>query len=274
MSALVNALNDQDQYVKEGAAIALGKLKDRKAVEPLFQLLRSDSESMRRTAETALGTLGECATEPLLTMLHDPDWDVRWRATHILGEIKDLRAVEALIEVLKDENKYVIEGAITALGEIKDKRAVEPLTEALKDGNKYVREEATNALGEIKDERAIHALVDILADKDWGVRWGAANALGEIRHKSAIEPLIHAFSDEVRYVRESAAAALVRIGKSAGGQLIQALESPDPNVRRWSAWTLGKIKYEKATDHLALALQDEDGGVQFAAEVALTELEG
>lgn len=267
-------MNDHDQYVKEGAAIALGKLKDKQAVEPLFQLLKSESESMRRTAETALSTLGECATEPLLAMLRDPDWDVRWRTTHILGEIKDHRAVEALIESLKDENKYVVEGAITALGEIKDKRAVEPLMEALKDSNKYVREEATNALGEIKDERALHALVDVLSDKDWGVRWGAANALGEIRHKGAIEPLIQAFSDEVRYVRESAAAALVRIGKGAGGHLIQALESPDPNVRRWSAWTLGKLKYEKAAEHLALALQDEDSGVQFAAEVALAELEG
>jgi hypothetical protein len=34
------------------------------------------------------------------------------------------------------------------------------------------------------------------------------------------------------------------------------------------------LKYEKAAEHLALALQDEDGGVQFAAEVALAELEG
>ncbi len=35
-----------------------------------------------------------------------------------------------------------------------------------------------------------------------------------------------------------------------------------------------KLKYEKAAEHLALTLQDEDSGVQFAAEVALTELEG
>jgi HEAT repeat protein len=66
----------------------------------------------------------------------------------------------------------------------------------------------------------------------------------------------------------------VRIGKKAGGHLVQALGSSDPNVRRWAAWTLGKLKYEKAAEHLALALQDEDGGVQFAAEVALAEIEG
>jgi HEAT repeat protein len=55
--------------------------------------------------------------------------------------------------------------------------------------------------------------------------------------------------------------------------LIESLTDKDRNIRRWAAWTLGKIKDERAARHLITALEDEDGGVQFAAEVALAEME-
>jgi HEAT repeat protein len=77
----------------------------------------------------------------------------------------------------------------------------------------------------------------------------------------------------VRYVREGAALALSRIGKPAVPALIEGLASKDSNIRRWSAWTLGKIKDERAARYLINALNDEDGGVQFAAEIALAEME-
>jgi len=150
---------------------------------------------------------------------------------------------------------------------------VEPLIKALQDENKYVREEATVALSEIKDRRALEPLIRALNDKDWGVRWGVANALGELGDQAAIDPLIKALNDEVRYVREGAASALQRIGKPAVKKLIASLDNPSPNVRRWAAWALGKIKDQRAANGLIKGLQDSDSGVQFAAEVALTELE-
>ena len=116
-------------------------------------------------------------------------------------------------------------------------------------------------------------LIKELHDKDWGVRWGVANALGELGDPIAIDPLIKALGDEVRYVREGAASALQRIGKPAVKKLIESLRDPSANVRRWSAWTLGKIKDQRAAKDLINAMQDQDSGVQFAAEVALAELE-
>jgi HEAT repeat protein len=100
-----------------------------------------------------------------------------------------------------------------------------------------------------------------------------ANALGEVGDQTAIEPLVRALDDDVRYVREGAASALERIGKPAVKRLIEALADPSPNVRRWAAWALGKIKDQRAAKGLLMALHDKDNGVQFAAEVALTELE-
>ena len=55
--------------------------------------------------------------------------------------------------------------------------------------------------------------------------------------------------------------------------LIESLTDKDRSIRRWAAWTLGKIGDERAARHLIAALDDEDGGVQFAAEVALAEME-
>jgi HEAT repeat protein len=270
---LIAAIKDKDKYVRESAATSLGDLGDKRALRPLIQALRGGDESMRRTAEKALLSLGEAVIEELVGLLQDADWDVRWRAVHVLGATRNKAACDPLIARLRDENRYVREAAAIALGEIADGCAVKPLIAALQDENKYVREEAAAALAEMKDKRSLGPLIKALHDKDWGVRWGVANALGELEDPSAIDPLIEALDDEVRYVREGVASALQRIGKPAVKKLIENLQGPSPNVRRWSAWALGKIKDQRAAKGLINALQDKDAGVQFAAEVALTELE-
>src|SRR5208337_4658211 len=111
---LIEALKDPDRYVREGAISALGKIKDKGAVKPLIGALKDRDESVRRAAEAALGSLGEMVLSDLVGLLGDDDWDVRWRVTHIMGEIRDCSVFNALCGALKDENKYVREGAVAA----------------------------------------------------------------------------------------------------------------------------------------------------------------
>jgi hypothetical protein len=158
-------------------------------------------------------------------LLKNNDWDIRWRAIHVLGGIRDKRACEVLVGMLKDENKYVREAAAIALGEIRDKCAVEPLIKALQDENKYVREEATMALSEIKDRRALEPLIKALSDKDWGVRWGVANALGGNWGPGSHRSLIKALNDSA-LCQEGAASALQRIGKPAVRSCLRASTIP------------------------------------------------
>ena len=86
--ALIAAIKDKDKYVRESAVTSLGDLGDKRAVKPLIQALRDGDESMRRTTEKALLNLGEPVIDELVLLLQDSDWDIRWRAIHVLGPQK------------------------------------------------------------------------------------------------------------------------------------------------------------------------------------------
>ena len=91
MPPLISALKDEDGDAREAAVMALGELKDPRAVEPLISALKDENGS------------------------------VRYRAVMALGELKDPRAVESLISALKDENGSVRWNAAAALNKITGK---------------------------------------------------------------------------------------------------------------------------------------------------------
>ena len=94
---MVKATRDEDWYVRQSAAIALGQIKDPRAVEPLIAVL-----------------------------LGDKNPDARQYAARSLGEIKDPRAVEPLRPEERRVGRECSSSAALALGQIKDPRAVEP----------------------------------------------------------------------------------------------------------------------------------------------------
>ena len=113
---LIEALRDGDGYVRSGAAEALGKIGDRRAVEPLIAALAppedsEDGEHVEACVQivTALGLLGDArAIAPLVHWLPaflDPPpaggFCVSWYLIEALGV---LRAVEAepLLQPLVD----------------------------------------------------------------------------------------------------------------------------------------------------------------------------
>jgi len=75
-------------------------------------------------AITALGKIGDKrAVEPLINVLRiEVDYVTRTCAAWALGEIGDARAVEALTEALNDEEKDVRQAARYALKQIKKRK--------------------------------------------------------------------------------------------------------------------------------------------------------
>lgn len=156
---LIQALKDENRYVRTKAAKALGNIGDARAIEPLIQALR-DVNDVHREAAEALEKIGEPAVEPLIQALIDID-DVHREAAEVLGMIGNRRAVEPLIQALKDD-RVRWEAAI-ALGKIGDARSVEPLIQALKDVNRYYEAETVvEALGKIGDKRATESVITYL----------------------------------------------------------------------------------------------------------------
>lgn len=116
VSALVDALRDNDGQVREQAAMGL-------AVTP-----------------------GAGVIDPLLDALKDPDAQVREKAAIGLAFRRDPKIVEPLLTAMDDRDAQVREKAAIALGATGDERAIAALTKATKDPDSQVREKAVAGL--------------------------------------------------------------------------------------------------------------------------------
>lgn len=112
------------------AVEALGKIGDKRAFEPLFELLK------RSTVNSPYCTFGIKVVEAL-------------------GRIHDDRAVEPLIEAFHIHKSPVdLKAAVvTALGNIRNIKAIETLLEALKDKHLFIKHEASEALTKITGKK-------------------------------------------------------------------------------------------------------------------------
>ena len=88
-----------------GVYLALGALKDKRAVESLTNFLSTTAEQwqVRANAALALGLIGDAhAVRPLIAALQDTNPDVRRAATTALGELKDPGSLELFVKMLDD----------------------------------------------------------------------------------------------------------------------------------------------------------------------------
>jgi outer membrane protein assembly factor BamB/HEAT repeat protein len=191
----------------------------------LVDLLRDDSESIRRNAADALIDLAphtESIQPALRRSLKDEDWLVAGDAARALGALgkKASPSVGALVTTLSHENPYVRVYAAEALASIGPRGA-----------------------------EVIKALAKSLDDPAPGVRWAACEALASIgpAAQSAVPQLIEVLKDEFLYVRIFAAGALGSIGPKAQPALEALKEAAkDPALRSEAEWALSRISGVKS----------------------------
>src|SRR5437870_13077103 len=85
---------------------------------------------------------------PYTTLFRSQIREDRYYAAHLLGDLKDPRAVPMLVPLLKDEEVNLI--VPWSLGEIGDKSAIPPLIEALADSRLEMRAAALRALEKLE----------------------------------------------------------------------------------------------------------------------------
>ena len=103
-----------------------------------IESLTDDDRNTRAEAINNLVKLGPDAVRPMINVLKSETEDLRREAVVVLGRIKDALAVDALIAALQDKDPIVGYRAAGALKEIKDARAVDALIAALKNGDSIV----------------------------------------------------------------------------------------------------------------------------------------
>ena len=203
VSALSEALQDEDSSVRVRAASALGSIgpEAKAAVPALIESLKSNALELRRAAASALGGIGpeaKAAVPALIESLKSNDIEQRRAAARSLGGIgpKGLDAAPALINALKDDNSGVRSTAASSLGKIGPaaRLAIPGLIEALNDDS---------------DIRGIAAdvLVDIATDLEDASASDSINDLNHVYDALAARPDLatgkHAKGDHAKSVKRT-----------------------------------------------------------------------
>jgi len=108
LPSIVAVLQDEQSTIRRWAAALLGASGSASAVEPLSQVVLTDSSPIvRRTAGDALSDLGDTRAMATMTQaLADSSKLVRWRAARFLTELGDASTVDALKEAIDHEAEF------------------------------------------------------------------------------------------------------------------------------------------------------------------------
>ncbi|MEO0080517.1 MAG: HEAT repeat domain-containing protein, partial [candidate division WOR-3 bacterium] len=118
---LIDSLRSKSEEICSRACLALEEI-GKPAVLPLIEALNDPNNNVRDGAACALGEIGDWrAVEPLIAALKDTDAHVRTTAAISLGNLKAYEAVGPLIEALADEDEFVRAFAAAALSTITGK---------------------------------------------------------------------------------------------------------------------------------------------------------
>jgi HEAT repeat protein len=274
---LQESLRDADEYVRYGAAKALGEIGNAQTVDGLITVANDSNKYVRSEAAEALGKIGNAqAVDALITVLNNSDLPALFLANDAakaLGRIGNAKAVDALIASLNNSHSFVKSDAAKALGQIGNAQAVDALIIALNDSDKNVRDEAIEALGRIGNAKAVDALIAALNRSDKVHTYGIVKALEQVGNAEAVSALITVLNNSDSFVKYEAAEALGLIGNAqAVDVLIAALNNSNIKVRWQASKALGWIGDAKAVDALITVLNDSDKYVRLQATRALCDI--
>ena len=139
LTGVIARLRSADFETSHHAAIELGRIGDRAALQPLLDVLANTNAFFH----------------PL----------VRAAAACSLGQIRDCRATDALIAATADQSAEVSEAATVALGAIGEVHSIDPLMDIVANKNGFflspVRQAAIHALGQFHDARVSSMLLAV-----------------------------------------------------------------------------------------------------------------
>jgi len=220
LKRLLNILSrGKKRIFRQRVAIALGRLGDWQAVQPLIQALK-DPTGPRKEAAWALGMIGaETAIRPL---------------------------VDALLEFERKNDTSSAAETILAISRISSLESLPILLDLLKDekNSPRIQQVAISLLGRLGDARAIPVLLDLLKKEcnqtQNGLRDTILCSLSQINDEQVIEPLVEILSQVDKEFKERILEELVGYGELAEGPLKKLLTDTDPFVREKVSQILNK----------------------------------
>jgi len=174
LPALESWLSNEDRHTRCVAAFVFAGLGDGRGLEIISAVLKDKSDR----PEGQGIPVGRWSLQAQIRSDH-------YFAVHVLGALKDQRAVPILVPLLQDDQ--INYNVAWALGEIGDEQAIRPLIEALRDKSSDMRVSAISALEKLGAIAALPHLHALLNDQE-KTRFGAQITVAE-RAKAAIAAL-------------------------------------------------------------------------------------
>jgi len=289
---VVSYLQSPEPLLRGTAAVALWRLADSTALEPLLERIEDPDSGVRWRALYALEKIVAPDQVVLLSALHvdDDDWLVRAYAVRTIGRQKSPQGTAYVLQKLADPEAGVVVNAIRALQSIADTACgtcLRSLTRALAAPHPYVRVTAAAALADrfawaAADSGEIRAALDSLAsrlrDSDAATRGACARTLVAREGRAAARLVQPMLLDSSVHARAAALQALAQLPEGEGVPLLAERlvpGSPLPGQTLLESMTaaegLGTIKTPAARAHLRAALADSSALVVAAVAGALAE---
>lgn len=199
----------------------------------LTRLSDEDDPLVKKVITAALVSQGPSALAAIVATLQVDRWRVLRNALFLLGEIRDVAAIEPLRPLLRHRDLRVRREALRALTRIGGNSVVALIAKILQGDDNELRRQALLCLGAIKTPASIPLLVQFLQVSDWqflqlDAKIDAVRALGEIGSADVLSTLMIIVKKRCLFYRrrndELRAAALLAIAEIGGAEAIRFLE--------------------------------------------------
>jgi HEAT repeat protein len=243
-------------------------------VDLLIEQLRAEDLDTRQAAAVALGRIGDRrATRALVRALDDPE--LALPAAGALARLGDPAALDALIGLLPHGDPAVRQAAIAALNSIGHTDMPPRIRTLLDDASPIVRESAVKVAGYFGYSDCAARVLELCGDPAEAVRRAAVDHLPFFDHDDVVPALGRALDRDTPPVRAAAAAVLARLDETdALPLLLRALHDSDPWVRYFALRSVSVFRNAALAPAVrALLEHDPAGHVRLAAIDVLGRLD-
>jgi HEAT repeat protein len=274
LEALIGLTSDPDAEVRMYAAMALGNIRDRRAIPALMRLLKDGDVNVRYHSIEALSKLKASeAADTLADIANSDEFFLAFPALEALSAIGESRVAARLVPLL--DNEMLRSATIGTLAQLEDHSIIAPLASMM--DRPLLAAVVAQALATLHEryEREFNEgqfVVDLVASSISPL--GARNllealntttgetlrmvvrVLGWVDDDSVVEGLTRLLGSAS--LRSEVVETLVRHGRRVAPLLCRQLESENLEIRKAAIIALGKIGDRTSVAGLIDALQDEE----------------
>ena len=216
-SALEGLLPDNNSSVKQAAVFALAEIEGRDSMGSIpTMLLGSEDPVLRKAAAIVIGKLADKrGVQPLILTSQDSDLWVRYHSISSLTSLGDERAVDIMKRAVNDPAGIVRIAALKGLLKLSPSDIDENLVSMESEDDADVRRTFLEVLLAKGAKPSGKIFFNALQDAAWKVRELAVKALGEFEDVESLKALEKMLNDDDYFVKNAAKAALKKRGSSA-----------------------------------------------------------